>query len=95
MPALGLDVEHFADSIDRHVSVFGAIYWIDQEVPPETDQPRACACADFATMTILKPDGAQGGLQVRTAQGDWGPVKATPGAFILDIGDMMARWTND
>ena len=93
--ALGLDEEHFADSIDRHVSVLSAMDYPGQEVPPETDQLRAGAHTDFGTMTILKPDGAPGGLQVRTAQGDWAPVEVLPGTFILNIADMMARWTND
>ena len=92
---LGLDEEHFADSIDRHVSVLSAMYYPDQKVPPEKGQLRAGAHTDFGTMTIPKPDGAPGGLQVRTARGDWAPVKAPQGAFILNIGDMLARWTND
>ncbi len=87
--------EHFVDSIDRHVSVLSVMYYSEQEVPPETDQLCAGVHTDFGTMTILKPDDAPGGLQVRTAQGDWAPVRALPGAFILNIGDMMARWTND
>lgn len=93
--ALGLDKEHFANSIDRHVSVLSAMYYPDQEVPPETGQLRAGAHTDFGTMTILKPDGAPGGLQVRAAQGDWASVKASQGAFIINFGDMMTRWTND
>ena len=93
--AHGLDEEHFTDSIDRHVSVLSAMYYPDQDVPPETGQLRAGAHTDFGTMTVLKPDDAPGGLQVRTSQGGWAPVKAPPGAFILNVGDMMARWTND
>ncbi len=93
--APGLDEEQFVDSIDRHVAVLGAMHCPDQEVPPETGRLRVGAHTDFGTMTILKPDGAPDGLQVRTSQGDWPPVKAPPGAFFLNVGDMMARWTND
>ncbi len=64
-------------------------------MPPATDQLGACARADFGIMTIPKPDSAPGGPLVRTVQGDWVPVKALPGAFILNIEDKMARWTND
>lgn len=93
--ALDLPEERFQGDIDRHISILSAIYYPDQAVPPVPGQLRAGAHSDFGTMTILKPDNAPGGLQVRTKEGEWAPVKAPEGAFVLNIGDMMARWTND
>ena len=46
-------------------------------------------------MTILKSDSAPGGLEVLTKGGEFAPVIAPPGSFVVNIGDMMARWTND
>jgi isopenicillin N synthase-like dioxygenase len=43
----------------------------------------------------LRIDDAPGGLQVRNRSGEWLDVKRVPGAFIINIGDMMMRWTND
>ncbi|MEM1343304.1 MAG: 2-oxoglutarate and iron-dependent oxygenase domain-containing protein [Pseudomonadota bacterium] len=93
--ALDLEEEHFAPSIDRHISILSAMFYPDQAVPPVPGQLRAGEHTDFGTMTILKPDTAPGGLQVRTREGTWEPVRAPAGAFVLNIGDMMARWTND
>ena len=93
--ALGLEERHFETAIDRHISILSAMYYPDQPVPPRPGQLRAGAHTDFGTMTILKPDNAPGGLQVLTKSGDFAPVKAPPGSFVLNIGDMMARWTND
>src|SRR5207244_1168611 len=38
---------------------------------------------------------APGGLQVQTRGGDWLEVEAVTGSFVVNLGDMMARWTND
>jgi isopenicillin N synthase-like dioxygenase len=34
-------------------------------------------------------------LQVRTKNGQWQDVSVEPGTFVVNIGDMMAQWTND
>ena len=93
--ALDLDEHHFSPVIDRQISILGAMYYPDQSEPPQPGQLRAGAHTDFGTMTILKPDNAPGGLQVLTKDGEFAPVIAPSGSFVLNIGDMMARWTND
>lgn len=93
--ALNLPDDYFEDKIDRHISILGAMYYPEQTHPPEPGQLRAGAHTDFGTMTILRPDAAPGGLQVRSKTGEWEPVRAPEGAFVVNIGDMMARWTND
>jgi isopenicillin N synthase-like dioxygenase len=46
-------------------------------------------------MTILRMDDAPGGLQVQSRDGHWLDVHAGTGSFVVNLGDMMARWTND
>ena len=41
-----------------------------------------------------QPEDAPGGPQVQTRSGDWLDVRAVPGSFVVNLGDMMARWTN-
>ena len=43
---------------------------------------------------ILRQD-AVGGLEVLDPGGTWVGVDPVPGAFVINIGDLMARWTND
>jgi len=52
------------------------------------------AHSDYGLFTILAQD-LVGGLQVRNSAGDY--VAATPleGSFVINIGDMMQRWTNN
>ncbi len=49
---------------------------------------------DYGFLTILAQDNV-GGLEVCKPNGDWLPVPYVPGTFIVNIGDALARWTND
>lgn len=40
-------------------------------------------------------DNAPGGLQVQSRAGSWIDVPAVPDGIVLNIGDLMAGWTND
>jgi isopenicillin N synthase-like dioxygenase len=46
-------------------------------------------------MTILRTEDAPGGLQVQARDGEWLDVHAVLGSFVVNLGDMMQRWTND
>ncbi|KAJ8441936.1 hypothetical protein Cgig2_020081 [Carnegiea gigantea] len=50
---------------------------------------------DVGALTILAQDGV-GGLEVRQkSNGEWVRVKPTPGAFIINVGDIIQVWSND
>ncbi|MEQ9124872.1 MAG: 2-oxoglutarate and iron-dependent oxygenase domain-containing protein [Alphaproteobacteria bacterium] len=48
---------------------------------------------DYGFLTILAQDEV-GGLQIRTVDGEWIEAPRRPGCFVLNIGDILARWTN-
>jgi isopenicillin N synthase-like dioxygenase len=58
-------------------------------------QLRAGAHSDYGSLTILLTEPALGGLEICTPDKNWREVPVVPGAFIVNIGDLMARWTND
>lgn len=93
--ALELPTSWFADKFDHHFSILSSIYYPVQDKEPLPGQLRAGAHTDYGSLTILAPSDAPGGLQVRTRSGLWVDVPFVPGAFVINIGDMMQRWTNE
>jgi isopenicillin N synthase-like dioxygenase len=93
--ALALPDEFFADKMNRHFSIMACHHYPPQYEPPQPGQLRAGAHTDFGAMTILAMTDALGGLEARSANGNWTPVTAQHGEVVINIGDLMARWTND
>jgi isopenicillin N synthase-like dioxygenase len=52
------------------------------------------ACADYGSLTILLQDNV-GGLQVRNRQSEWVDAVPRANSFVINLGDLMARWSND
>ena len=61
---------------------------------PRPDQLGCGAHSDYGCVTLLHIDGTAG-LQLADIEGRWHNVVAPPGSFIVNLGDMLARWTND
>ena len=95
--ALALDQPEtfFDDKIDRHISRLRLRNYPAPERPPAPGQLRAGAHSDYGSLTILKTEDKAGGLQVQNKEGAWVDVPIVPDCFIVNLGDLMARWTND
>ncbi|MCC5809253.1 MAG: isopenicillin N synthase family oxygenase [Ectothiorhodospiraceae bacterium] len=92
--ALDLPEDYFAASIDRHISAMSANFYPAQPDAPASGQLRAGAHTDYGSLTIVAPTQAPGCLQV-FRDGQWFDVQPEPGCFVVNIGDLMAQWTND
>ncbi len=93
--ALDLPEDYFADKIDRHVTAMRINHYPPQKTAPPPGQIRAGAHTDFGAFTILMGEDEPGGLQVQDADGRWYDVATTPDAFVVNVGDLLQRWTND
>ncbi|MCC4307764.1 hypothetical protein LL252_04185 [Alcanivorax marinus] len=93
--ALDLDEDYFDDKIDKHISRLRLRNYPAQAQAPKPGQIRAGAHSDYGSLTILCTEDKPGGLQVCNAEGEWVDVPIVPGTFIINIGDLMERWSND
>jgi isopenicillin N synthase-like dioxygenase len=93
--ALELPEDWFEPSFAGHSSSLRVINYPRPEGEIEPGQLRAGEHTDYGCMTILRTEDAPGGLQVQTRAGEWLDVRAVPGSLVVNLGDMMARWTND
>jgi isopenicillin N synthase-like dioxygenase len=93
--ALGLPQHWFDDKIDRHLSNLAANCYPAQRTAPMPGQVRNRAHVDFSALTILYQDDAPGGLQIYERGRGWRDVPALAGSYVVNLGDLMARWTND
>ncbi|GAA4876362.1 isopenicillin N synthase family dioxygenase [Pseudonocardia benzenivorans] len=91
---LGLDEEFFTPFVDIHSSNLTANWYPPVDTDPLPDQYRKGPHSDWGTLTILYQDNC-GGLQVFDKAGDWIDVPVVEGGFVVNIGDLMAVWTND
>ena len=85
----------FDDKVDRSIGTMRLNYYPAQAVAPKPGQLRASAHTDYGGFTILSGEDVPGGLQVRTRDGRWIDVVTAPATFVVNIGDLLMRWTND
>ena len=90
--ALNLEQDFFTRCFKEHVTVLRMIHYPPR--PTSTHDNGAGAHTDYGCVTLLLQDQI-GGLEVKHRNGEW--LQATPmeGALVVNIGDLMQRWTND
>lgn len=93
--ALDLRAGFFDPFIDAPISALRALNYPATDRPAAPGQMRAGAHTDYGSLTILLPQAGSRGLEILTPDGHWSEVAPVDGAFVINIGDLMQRWTND
>lgn len=92
--ALGIDEHFFDDKIDNHITNLCANHYPPVIADALPGQYRKGPHSDWGSLTVLFQDDT-GGLEVLDRRtGDWIDVPVVPGAYVVNIGDLMSVWTN-
>ncbi|MDR3495815.1 MAG: 2OG-Fe(II) oxygenase family protein [Ancalomicrobiaceae bacterium] len=89
---LGLEADFFADKFTQPMATMRLLHY-----PPSAGSGADLGAGehtDYGNLTLLATD-AVGGLEVRRRDGDWLQAPVIPGAYVVNIGDCLMRWTND
>jgi len=90
---LNLDEHYFDNYVYNGNSILRAIHY-----PPITHEPKSAIRAeqheDINLITLLVGASADG-LQILTKQGDWVGVTSLPEQIVVNVGDMLQRFTNN
>ncbi len=88
---LALPVDFFAPWLTQPMATLSPIRYPAQT---QSSQIGAGAHTDFGCLTLLFQRDI-GGLEIQSKDGTWIEIPADPSVVVVNIGDMMARWTND
>ena len=89
---LGLAEDHFDHAFHEPLAALRLLHY--PTASGAEGEIGAGAHSDYGVVTLLMTDG-EPGLQVRPRGGDWTDVPHVAGAYVVNIGDCLMRWTND
>ena len=91
---LGLSADHFARYMQDPMPVLRLLHYPPQPAQAEPGQIGCGAHTDWGGITVLAQDSA-GGLQLQSLTGEWLEAEPVEGSLVVNLGDLMQRWTND
>ncbi|WP_199231389.1 isopenicillin N synthase family dioxygenase [Falsiroseomonas bella] len=91
--SLGRDMDFFAKPFERPLARGSAIWYPPQPPDLGREQFGVAPHTDYGGLTLLAQD-MTGGLQVKGTDREWVMAHPIPDTFVVNIGDLMHRWTN-
>ena len=92
--SLGIDHDYFVQTFNQPISRGTLIHYPPQHEGMGGDQFGVSPHTDFGTLTLLAQDST-GGLQVMGRDGEWLTAHPIDDTLVVNVGDLLARWTND
>lgn len=91
---LGLPEDFFARHLSRPIATMRMLRYPASAGQVSREDGGAGTHTDYGNITILATDGVAG-LEVLNRKGEWIQAPSIPGAFVVNIGDCLMRWSND
>jgi isopenicillin N synthase-like dioxygenase len=92
--SLGIAEEFFADKYEKRLQRTQIVYYPPQPPDLGDDQFGVAPHTDFGCITLLWQD-ERGGLEVRRPDGGWLAAPPLPGSLVVNVADLLARWSNE
>ena len=89
----GLDPEHFIRHRDQPLSRGSLQYYPPHPRDTSGDRFGVAPHTDFGMLTVLAQDDV-GGLEIQRLGGEWVAVPPLPGTLVVNVGDLLERWSN-
>ncbi len=93
--AVSMDLEEdaFLKTATNPVSRGASVYYPPQSADLGEEQFGVAPHTDYGCLTLVWQDHV-GGLEVRSADGQWVTAHPIKNTFVVNVGDLLARWTN-
>ena len=90
--AIGQREDYFDKAFTRPMALLRGNYYPARPAWAGDNDFGIATHTDYGCLTLLATDG-EAGLDVQTPNGDWLPVQAEPGDFIVNFGEMLEMWS--
>jgi isopenicillin N synthase-like dioxygenase len=91
--SLGIEENYFDEAFEDSIATVRLLHYPPQNPDAGADARGAGAHTDWGAITILLQDSV-GGLQIYDGDDRWIEAPPVPGTFIINLGDLVPRWTN-
>ncbi len=89
---MGRDADYFDDKFSKPMALLRGNYYPSRPDWAGDKDFGIAEHTDYGCVTLLATDGVAG-LEAQTRDGAWIPVRAEPGEFIINFGEMLQMWT--
>ena len=91
---MGLPYDSFLKATDEPIARSSIIHYPPQPADLGVEQFGVAPHTDYGCLTLLWQDQV-GGLEVQTHEGEWVTAHPIENTLVVNVGDLMMRWTNE